>query len=106
MASEAIKLKKLELKIQREKMLYDLGVRTLDNVTALAHIDGLALIGTWLLVEWAQNSRAPWADPLLPDNDPAAHYIGPIAAGTMQAAIAAGFALNGFGQSGLAKMVK
>lgn len=94
MASEAVKVARIERKAQQEKMLFDGVMMILGN-------DVIKLLSAWVAVEYLQNTRAPWADPDRPTTDPSTHYIGSVAAAALQAAIAAGFGLNGFRESGI-----
>lgn len=100
MASEAVKAARINRKAQQEKMLYDALMLVPEFIIQALQTDGLNLLASWVLVEYLQNSRAPWADPDRPSTDPSTHYIGAIAAGALQTALTAGFTLNGFAQAG------
>lgn len=93
MTSEAVKVERIKRKVERERLLLEFGRDTLK--TALES-DVLALLVGWMVVEALQNTRAPWADPSRPTNDPATHWIGPYAAAALQVAMTTGFGLNGF----------
>lgn len=99
-ASEAVKVARLNRKAQHEKMAYDALMLIPEFIIQALQTDGLNLLAAWTLVEYLQNTRAPWADPARPSTDPNTHYIGALAAGTLQTALVTGFALNGFAQAG------
>ena len=99
MVSDAVKVAREQRKAERERMLYEAIGKALDGALGLLQSDAISLLTAWVITEVLQNSRAPWADPSRPSSDPSTHWIGPIAAGGIEATLLAGFALNGFKES-------